>query len=195
MFTRSPSGAPSATAACASFSTGTDSPVSADSSLLRLADSISRASAGTKSPASTRMMSPGTRSLASMTASRPLRSTRACGADMLLSASMAFSALLSCIMPMMALRMTMARISAGSRNSRVSPLWAATKKEMMAAMMRMIIIVSLNWARKRIKREGFFCSRSTFLPYFWRACSSCAWLRPFCGSASKCLSRSPSGSV
>ncbi len=57
----------------------------------------------------------------------------------------------------------MARIKAGSRNSRASPLCAATKKEIMAAMMRMMIITSLNCAKKRFRSEGFLASRSTFV--------------------------------
>ena len=57
-------GRPSARSASASasacFSTGTDSPVSAASSICRLTASTSRTSAGTRSPARSRMTSPGT---------------------------------------------------------------------------------------------------------------------------------------
>ena len=77
MFMRSPSAASSPTSASARFSTGTDSPVSADSSHLRLADWMRRASAGTKSPASSSSMSPGTTAEASITVSWPSRSTLA----------------------------------------------------------------------------------------------------------------------
>lgn len=52
------------TIASACFSTGTDSPVSAASSIFIEADSITRASAGTVSPASRMTMSPGTISVA-----------------------------------------------------------------------------------------------------------------------------------
>ena len=117
MLSRSPRGAFSSTAASASFSEGTDSPVRADSSLFRPALFKSRASAGTKSPASSRMMSPGTRPEASMTCSAPSRSTRAWGADMFFRASRAFSAFDSCTTPSTALSTTMSRIRAGSKNS------------------------------------------------------------------------------
>ena len=46
------------------FLVGTDSPVSIDSSASRFAASMIRASAGTRDPASRRMTSPGTSSLA-----------------------------------------------------------------------------------------------------------------------------------
>ena len=141
---RSPSGASSAMTASAAFSEGTDSPVSADSSLLRLTLRISRASAGTKSPASRRMISPGTSSAASMICSAPSRSTRAWGADRPFSASSAFSALLSCITPTMAFNITISRISTGSKNSRGLPSVQATTKDTAAAAIRIRIMASLN---------------------------------------------------
>ena len=121
MFVRSPMAAFSGTSVSTSFSAGTDSPVSADSSDFRLTARRSRASAGTKSPASSRMRSPGTSIPASMTFSSPPRITRACGADMFFKASSAFSALLSCKTPMIALITTITRIRMGSKNSPGSP--------------------------------------------------------------------------
>ncbi len=154
----------------------------ADSSLFRLTLSSRRASAGTKSPASKWMMSPGTSSEASMTCSFPSRRTRAWGADRFFRASRAFSALLSWSMPMTALRTTMSRISTGSKNSEVSPVVQAIPKETAAAMSRMMIITSLNWAKNRCRLVFFFCSASLFAPYRAFACSACFWVRPAFGS-------------
>ena len=95
MFTRSPSGAISAICTPASLSTGTDSPVSADSSTCRLAADNRRQSAGTRSPASNSTTSPGTRSVAFMLVSTPSRQTLAAGADRFFSASSAACARLS----------------------------------------------------------------------------------------------------
>ena len=75
--------------------TGTDSPVSAASSIFRLAFSIILPSAGTASPASSRTTSPTTMSSLWMTAIFPSRSTFDVAADICWSASMAFSALFS----------------------------------------------------------------------------------------------------
>lgn len=57
---RSPMGPSATVTASARFSTGTDSPVSEDSSTDRFAANIRRPSAGTRSPASRRTRSPGT---------------------------------------------------------------------------------------------------------------------------------------
>lgn len=164
MLWRSPSGASAATTASASFSEGTDSPVSADSSDFREEEVSSRASAGTKSPASSRTMSPTTSFEASTMASLPSRSTRACGAERFLSASSAFSALLSCITPITALAMTMATISRGSKNSEGSPVEQATMKEITAAASRMRIITSLNCSANRWRLVFFLPSRRRFSP-------------------------------
>ena len=181
MFERSPIAASAATTASASFSVGTDSPVSADSSDLSDEDDIRRASAGTKSPASNFIMSPGTRSEAAMIFSVPSLITRACGADMFLSASSAFSALFSCTTPIIALRMTISRIRAGSKNSVGSCPVQAITKEIMAAMIRIIIMTSLNWSINLANVDFFFFSFKTLRPYCCRRCCTSASLRPFCG--------------
>ena len=97
MFLRSPRGTsePSRPRASSLFVTGTLSPVSAASSILRLALSRMRPSAGTASPASSTMTSPGTTSDEWMICWRPPRSTLHVAAVISRSASMAFSALLS----------------------------------------------------------------------------------------------------
>ena len=75
-----------------SFDTGRLSPVSAASAVCSAVDWISRASAGTVSPSSTRMMSPGTSSAAGMLCRAPSRMTLACAADIWRSAATACSA-------------------------------------------------------------------------------------------------------
>ena len=77
MFTRSPKGVSSGRWSATSFSTGTDSPVMADSSAWRRLHSKIRASAGTWSPASRRITSPGTRAAAATFLRTPSRSTAA----------------------------------------------------------------------------------------------------------------------
>ena len=175
MLLRSPRGAFSSTWAVASFSLGTLSPVRADSSLFRLTLFSSRASAGMKSPASRRMMSPGTSWAASMTCSFPSRSTLAWGADMFFRASMAFSALDSCIMPSRAFNTTMSKISTGSKNSMGSWPKQATTKLTAAASSRMSIITSLNWSKNRWRFVFFLFSASLFSPYRSRRCRA-SWL-------------------
>ena len=93
ILTRSPIPASSASSTDKSFSTGTDSPVSAASSILRELASKSRKSAGTTSPASKMTISPGTSSFESTSATCLSRRTRAAGLDIDLRASIASSAL------------------------------------------------------------------------------------------------------
>ena len=190
IFERSPSGAFSSTAASASLSEGTDSPVSADSSLFSRTARRIRASAGMKSPASSRRISPGTSSAASMTISLPSRITRACGADIFFSASRAFSALLSCNIPMTALQTTMARMRAGSKNPLGSPSTHATTNDTMAAAIRMRIIASLNCSKNRCAFVFFFFSRSLFCPYLVRRLAASADERPVVWSVSSAESTS-----
>lgn len=94
--------------------TGTDSPVSADSSTLSRAASASSRSAGTTSPASTRTRSPRTRSAAGRTTSRPSRTTRAVGAASWSNAAIARSARTSCTTPMAVFTSTTSTITAVS---------------------------------------------------------------------------------
>ena len=96
MFDRSPSGAPGRTTVEASFSTGTDSPVSAASCMRSPAASTRRRSAGAMLPSPSCTRSPGTRSRAGTTISTPSRTTRASGALIDLSASSEDCALCSC---------------------------------------------------------------------------------------------------
>ena len=107
----------SAGSSASSFSTGSDSPVSADSSTRRSVSVSSRASAATLSPVSITSTSPTTTSVASITRTSPSRSTRARGLDSRLSASSAVSARYSCDTPMMTLATTMSAITTASKTS------------------------------------------------------------------------------
>lgn len=99
-----------------SLHTSTLSPVSADW-LMRtvgVSNFINRESAGTRSPVVTRMMSPGTNSLASTFYHSPARSTRASSLCKSLSASSADSALDSYHTPTIALAVKINKITNGS---------------------------------------------------------------------------------
>ena len=100
-----------------SFSTGTDSPVSAASSIFNEAISIKRKSAGTTSPASSITISPGTRSVDFTELVCPSRKTLAFGVDISRKASIASSALDSCTTPITALMITTAKIMIESTTS------------------------------------------------------------------------------
>ncbi len=113
MLRRSPSGTScpsSAASASTCLFTDTDSPVSAASSTFRLAHSVRRTSAGIASPASSTTTSPGTSSSLRTVCCCPSRSTLEVAAAISCSASIAFSALLSCITPNTALMTTTDRI-------------------------------------------------------------------------------------
>ena len=88
----SPIGADFSQIISALFSDGTASPVRDDSSDLRDASDIILASQQRISPVSSTRISPGTTSSDKILFSLPSRITFACGADNLLSASIAFSA-------------------------------------------------------------------------------------------------------
>ena len=186
---RSPTPAFSSTTASASFSDGTDSPVKADSSLLRLTLFSSRASAGIKSPASRWIMSPGTSWEASMIFSSPSRRTLARGADIFFRASRAFSALLSCTIPIMALSTTMSRISTGSKNSIGSPSTQAMTKETAAARSRIMIMTSLNCSKNRWRLVFFFFSCNLFSPYWERRWAAWPLVSPFSGEVCRLFRR------
>ena len=117
MFTRSPSTHSNGMVSLASFSNGTDSPVSDASCIFKLADSINRKSAGTMAPSSIRTMSPTTSSLAGTMLSSPWRKTLAFGALICFKASRELSAFFSCTIPITALIITIVRITLASVHS------------------------------------------------------------------------------
>ena len=79
MLARSPSAASALSSISVPLATGALSPVRAASWVSRVADRIRRPSAGTRSPASTCTMSPGTTSDAGMSRRTPSRVTLLCG--------------------------------------------------------------------------------------------------------------------
>ena len=114
MFTRSPTGASSSVRTSASFSAGSDSPVSEDSSTARPVASMRRASAGTRSPVLRRTTSPGTTAEVSTSVRAPSRSTRQVGLLRSRSASSARSAPRSCVTARMTFMAITARMTTGS---------------------------------------------------------------------------------
>ncbi len=107
--------------ASGSLTTGSDSPVSVDSSTSSTEAPTSRRSAGTRSPAERITTSPATMSRAGMGMIRPPRRTRATGDSIVRRASMARVAFPSSSSPIAAFSATMARIAIPSRRSR-SPI-------------------------------------------------------------------------
>ncbi len=100
-----------AATAATSFSTGTDSPVSMDSSMRRSRSLNRRRSAGTLSPDCSMTTSPGTRLSAGRLINLPSRLTMARGESMPRMASSAFSALPSWMKPITALISTTPRMT------------------------------------------------------------------------------------
>lgn len=126
---RSPTPASSDTAPT-SFDDGTDSPVSAASSMRSCATDVSRRSAGTLSPGARRTRSPGTRSAAGMVVHAPLRRAVASADSMPRMPASAFSARPSCTKPMTALITATAMITQKSSQSPITALIAAAPRRM-----------------------------------------------------------------
>ena len=115
---RSPRGVSSSRPSRGDFSTGADSPVMADSSARRRVLSNNRASAGTWSPAWSKITSPTARAAAGRRRSFPFLSARAMGADISRSCSNAWWAWSSWVMDSTAFTATMMRMMAPSSQSR-----------------------------------------------------------------------------
>ena len=143
---RSASGVVSSSTTSARFEIGSDSPVSAASSTRRSTVEMSRASAGTRCPALTSMMSPGTTVCASMSRSCPVRTTDARGVSSSSSASMARRARHSVRKPMSVLMTRTAAIAAASsRSPRI--------RETTAATMRRTTTTPVSWSRRMASAE------------------------------------------
>ncbi len=157
MFTLSPSGINFSSSVHMLFSTGTDSPVSAASSIFNFAASVSLISAGIILPASSMTMSPGTIPEAGTLFILLSLYTKAFGAAIFFKALMAFSALYSCTNPMIALSITITIIAIVSAISPIIP-------DITAAAINTIIMKSLNCSRNIIKSVFFFISCNSFGP-------------------------------
>ncbi len=139
MFVLSATGASSRSSGAAVFSTGSDSPVSAASSVRSRTASESRTSAGTTEPVWSTTRSPGTSRSAPTSRGLPSRTTVAVGAAIRFSAAIARSARYSCTKPSTAFRTT---ITAMAIVSAASPITPATT----AATMSTMIMKSRNWS-------------------------------------------------
>ncbi len=176
MSTRSPSGVSTAATCSTSFGTGALSPVRADSSISRVAALMMRPSAGIRSPASTRTMSPGTSSSAGICSSCPSRRTLVWTIIIFWSAATLDSALPSWLSAITALR-----IVSPNRRSAVdrSP---TTTRLITAATTRTICIGSVYWRRNLVQPDSFFGSANLLGPNFARRVSTSAALSPGAGS-------------
>ncbi len=189
IFRRSARGASSGQTTSASFSTGTDSPVRADSSAISSTDRSSRRSAGTRSPVRSSTMSPGTSSALSIVSFFPARMTLAFGELSFFSASMALSARSSWTVPITAFIMTMDSMIMGSRKS-ASPCMAEAQKDTPALTSRISTIKSLNCPRKRMSTLWRRAGRSWFLPCSERRRAASAGERPRSGSVDRAFTAS-----
>ena len=171
----------------ASFSTGSDSPVSADSSVLNPVVEMSRPSAGMQSPSSSSITSPATTFSAGMRVSLPPRRTCATGALSFCSDSSAFSARLSCTVPMIALSTTMLRIMIGSRKS---PFFSKNEvaSDTPAAASKMSTIKSLNCIKNRCSSVSRRAARRRLGPSRRRRCAASVSDSPFSAETPSFLS-------
>ncbi len=183
MSTRSPRAASAATASTC-LGVGTLSPVSADSSISRVAAERMRASAGTRSPASMFTMSPGTSSSMGTSTSSPSRRTFDLTTIILDRAEALASALPSWFIAIQALN----RVSR-MRNTPVKN-WPGRNRQTMPAMRSTICIGSAYWRLKVCQFEAFFASSKVFLPYLARRASTSADDRPTAGSTVRRLATS-----
>ena len=193
MFLRSPSGTSSVPAASsialACFSTGTDSPVSAASSIFIVALSSTRQSAGTESPASSMITSPGTSSALGRCTSLPSRSTLDCAALISCRASRASSLLASWTTPSTELTITTNMMMATSAKSG-SPLTMPVSALMTAATISMMTIGSAICSKKRFHSGVFSASSSLLGPVLARRDDASSLLRPRFSSTPWSLSTS-----
>mmetsp|Transcript_17695 Transcript_17695/g.31549 ORF Transcript_17695/g.31549 Transcript_17695/m.31549 type:complete len:226 (-) Transcript_17695:117-794(-) len=142
-------------------------------------------SAGTLSPTFRSTMSPGTNSRAGRSSTHfPLRRTRACSLCSSFSAAIAFSALLSCHTPTMALIARMRRMTKGSmyaRNPSSSSSSApniASRSDTVAASSSSLTRVSSNCSRTSFHRGLPSSFSSSLKPYRSRAVATASASRP-----------------
>mmetsp|Transcript_28004 Transcript_28004/g.69931 ORF Transcript_28004/g.69931 Transcript_28004/m.69931 type:complete len:282 (+) Transcript_28004:2986-3831(+) len=174
-----------------SFCTDCDSPVSCDCSTRSVVvlSWQTLMSAGTLSPTRTSHTSPGTTSSAGMVFHLPSLRMRASSGCSDLSASSAFSALLSCHTPTMALAIRISRITSGSTYAvrPSSPLSSSTASTKLthAANSRIRTSRSSNWSRMRRQRDLPSSWVSSFLPYLARLSAASSSVSPLVMSVLK----------
>ena len=156
------------------FLTALLSPVSMDSSQRKFSADKTRQSAGTRSPSSSSMTSPGTSVSASTLTTRPPRTAFASQAESFFNFSMAASARYCCKKPTTALsRMTKRRMPV-SASSVLSPVTKASTAESTAARMRMTVMRSANCEKKSSSLLRFLPSSMAFRPPWARRRSASA---------------------
>ena len=168
MLVQSPRGASAGRDSDGAFSTGTDSPVMGDSSAWRRLHSRIRASAGTRSPASNRITSPGTSWAAGIFVTFPPRRTAAWGEDNFRSSSRACWARSSWEMEMIPFTTTMTRMMTASSQS--SPPLAA--RDTPAAPSSTRIMGSFSCPRIRPSSPSCLGGSSSLGPYRRRRSSA-----------------------
>ena len=157
MSMRSPSAASAATASTC-LGTGALSPVSADSSISRVAERMIRPSAGTRSPASIITTSPGTSSAIGTWVTSPSRMTRARTTIIFWSAATLASALPSWLSPSKAFRSVSPMSTTPVQN------WFGMNRLTMPAMSRTICIGSRYWRRNACQRGSLAASANLLGP-------------------------------
>ena len=182
---RSATGASSG-AGSVDFSTATLSPVRADSSARTLAAVSRRRSAGTRSPAARRTMSPGTNSPASTCVSWPLRRTRATACPCLRRASSACRARHSVKNPTRAFT---SRTTPMATASTVSPVATATP----AAPISSSTIRLANCSRSIRQADLGFASGRALGPYRSRRRVASSPVSPRAGSTPSASATSAAG--
>ena len=178
---RSPSGTSSPGTGSVCLPTGRLSPVSAASSISRVAATTTRPSAGIRLPASTRTMSPGTTSCASISIACPSRRTRAIVFIIWASAATLSSALASCRRPITAL----STVRPASRT--VVPASSVTSAFTIAAPSRMICMKSWYWRTNALKPDSFLAPASLLGPWVRRRSAASEAVRPRAGSTPSCV--------
>mmetsp|Transcript_47545 Transcript_47545/g.103634 ORF Transcript_47545/g.103634 Transcript_47545/m.103634 type:complete len:242 (+) Transcript_47545:103-828(+) len=138
--------------------TSSGSPVKAFSSTFKSAAVISRRSAGTTSPVSSRMMSPRTTSTVGMLTTSPPRITETSGCDNFARASKALPAAFSVYAAIPAFKMTKTKIAIPvvyeRTSSRLPSLVAFTTMEAIAAMISRMMMKLVSCKRNNMKRPN-----------------------------------------
>ncbi len=169
------------------FATGIDSPVRLASwTAKEPASQETRLSAGTWSPASISIRSPGTSSSEGTTRRVPSRTTFAAGEESRLRAARAFSARYSWTNPMTAFSATIATIATASIHS-------LRKPETRAAPMRTQMMKSANWPQRRLSAGIPSLPRRRFGPCSARRRSASSAARPARGSVFRASAASSTG--
>jgi hypothetical protein len=168
----------SASTASICLSTGTDSPVRADSFTCKLAASNKRRSAVTTSPLSNMTISPGTSSSASISCANPSRRTFVRTSPISCRASIERTACSSVEKPIRALIRTTAIMATLSM---VSP----KRKAMAAAANRSKTTRLLNWSKNIRQTLRRLAWRRRLRPNWSRRCETVALSRPLSGFTSR----------